>query len=60
MSMEIAANWDEPRWVWWKLAGVSEEATASIFREQEYTYDLLGRTEETEKLCQNSQLAGRD
>jgi hypothetical protein len=50
MGMEIAANWDAMRSVWWKFAGVSEEATASIFREQENTHDLSFRTEEIEKV----------
>jgi hypothetical protein len=45
MSMEIAANWDVVRWVWWKFAGVSEEVTASIFTEQENKHDLSFRTE---------------
>jgi hypothetical protein len=59
--MEIAANLDAMSWVRWKFAGVSEEATASIFTEQENTHDLSFRTEEIEKrFSQNSQLAGRD
>jgi hypothetical protein len=59
--MEITAYREATRGVWWKFSGVSEEATASIFREHKNTHDLSGRTEEIEKhFSQNSQFTGRD